>query len=116
MFLSFLSFPRNDSTTVKELNSISDSKVKAEQRWLMKQCGSLMTDESSISQKKAYGVEIDVGCSPPTLPELNDDLDTTVSRLWLTNFGLMSSLGWCSRVLLDSTQQEALKKLDSVKE
>ncbi len=45
----------NDPTTVKELNSIADSKIKAEQRWLMKQCNSLIADELAITQKRAFG-------------------------------------------------------------
>ncbi len=33
-----------------------------------------------------------------------------------THFGLLASLGWCSRLPLDAPQQESLKKLDSLKE
>jgi hypothetical protein len=57
-----------------------------------------------IVKNRKFGLSSNVVVTPPVLPALNDENDNTISRLWLANFGLISSLGHCSRIPLDPTQ------------
>ena len=54
-------------------------------------------------------------CHKPTLGTLEEDTDTTTTRLWVSHFGLLSSPTLSCRFPL-SESSSALRSFDSIKE